>query len=170
MSLSIQARALCQLNRVDLAECFAAGEPVLPDAIVGYRYRGVSLGLPTWVERLSWKKFAKTFYRHESGAIRGWNLRMEQDSLDEPWRAQIKNGAEWRFGPYQLAQEGESDHVEIDYSKGSSGLSPMRRLRDPLRRLDDSCDLLLGASLVDLGFGKRLSTPSWFLLERDQAL
>jgi hypothetical protein len=82
----------------------------------------------------------------------------------------MKKGAEWRFGPYQLAQEAGSDHMEIHYGRGSTGLSPLRRLRDPLRRLDEDCDLLLGASLVDLGFGKRLSTPSWFLLERDEAL
>jgi hypothetical protein len=170
MSLSQSGLALCALHRSDLELLFREGQVVDPETIVGYRYRGVSLGLPEWIERLTWKKFAKTFYRHASGAVRGENLRIEQDELAKPWRVQTKKGQQLRFGPYELAREGSSDHVEIDYSRGSQGLSPLRRLRDPLRRLDEQGDLLLGASLVDLGFGRRLATPSWFLLERDQEL
>ena len=170
MSLSSTGLNLCALSRHEIARRFSEGQVVIPDSLVGYRYRGVSLGLPEWVERLSWKKFAKTFYRHSSGKIRGVNLRMEQDGLDKDWTVKRRRGSEWSFGPYELTQTDGSEHIEIHYGKGSKGLSPLRRLRDPLRRLDDSGDLLLGASLVDLGFGKRLATPSWFLLERDRPL
>jgi hypothetical protein len=170
MSLSPEALALCDLSRAELASKFDAGGVVDPEAIAGYRYRGVSLGLPGWVERLSWKKFAKTFYRDASGAIRGMNLRIEEDGLDKAWRVQRKRGREWSFGPFEVCQEKGSQHLELDYGRGSQGLSPLRRLRDPLRQLDDKGDLLLGASLVDVGFGKRVATPSYFLLERDEAL
>ncbi len=170
MTLSPTGLSLCSLSRAELAQRFAEGQVANPDSIVGYRYRGVSLGLPEWALRLSWKKFAKTFYRHSSGKIRGENLRMQQDGLDKAWSVQRKRGRELRFGPYELAQEQDSEHLEIHYGRGSTGLSPLRRLRDPLRRLDDSGDLLLGASLVDVGFGRRLATPSWFLLERDRPL
>lgn len=170
MTLSSEARKLCSLTRAQLQERFDTGRPVIPEAIEGYRYRGVSLGLPAWIEKLSWKKFAKTFYRDERGAIRGVNLRIEQDSFDLPWRPQIKKGVAWSFGPFQLADVPGTEHIEIDYGLGSKGLSLMRRLRDPLRSLDDSGDLLLGCSHVDIGLGRRLTTPSWFLLERDQPL
>ena len=121
------------------------------------------------MEELTWKKFAKTFYRHANGKVRGVNLRMVQDGLNNPWRVQTKHGEPWSFGPFELATEKEGRHIEIHYGRGSEGLSPLRRLRDPLRRLDAEGDLLLGMSLVDVGFGRRLATPSWFLLERDEA-
>ena len=170
MTLSSDGTAVCSLSRSALADRFAAGAVVDPKTIEGYRYRGVSLGLPTWIEKLTWKKFAKTFYRHPDGQVRGVNLRMVQDGLHNPWRVQMKKGKPWSFGPFELATEEGSAHLEIHYGRGSEGLSPLRRLRDPLRRLDDKGDLLLGMSLVDVGFGKRLATPSWFLLERDEAL
>ena len=103
MTLSSEAKALCALSRSELQQRFDAGDAIVPESIEGFRYRGVSLGLPAWVERLSWKKFAKTFYRDEHGHTRGWNIRIEQDSFDLPWRARIKKGKEWSFGPFQLA-------------------------------------------------------------------
>jgi hypothetical protein len=170
MSLSTEALALCEMSRPELAKRFRRGVLVDPQAIVGYRYRGVSLGLPTWVERLSWKKFAKTFYQHESGKVRGFNLRIRQDGLAQPWQVLNKDGSPWSFGPFEVAEERGTGHMELHYGRGSQGLSPLRRLRDPLRMLDGRGDVLLGSSLIDMGFGRRLATPSWFLLERDGAV
>ncbi len=170
MSLSAEALALCQLSRSELALRFSDAAAVDPEAIVGFRYRGVSLGLPEWVIRLSWKNFSKTFYRHDGGRVRGLNLRIRQDALSQPWHVLQKGGRDYSFGPFEVAKEEGTDHVELHYGRGSQGISPLRRLRDPLRMLDDKGDLLLGASHVDLGFGRRVATPSWFLLERDQAL
>jgi hypothetical protein len=171
MSLSSIAHEYCGLSRRELRQHFEDGEPVDPSSIEGYRYRGVSLGLPEWAIRLSWRKFAKTFYRDpESDLLRGWNVRIEQDDLSQPWRSQMRRGQERRFGYYQVMGVPGSEHIEIDYGLGSRGISPLRRLRDPLRRLDDRGDLLLGLSQVDIGFERRLSTPSWFLLERDSEL
>jgi len=158
------------MSRLQLAQLFAEASPVSPSAIEGYLYRGVSLGLPAWVEALSWKKFAKAFVRDDAGGVHGWNVRIEQDALTLPWRAKQRRGKEWRFGPFGLNSSSPSGDVELDYSLGTRGLSPLRRLRDPLRRLDAESDLLLGRSLVDVGLGRRLATPSWFVLERDQLL
>lgn len=168
MTLSAQAKSICAMSRKELSQVFEDAPPVDVNRIADYRYRGVSLGLPSWIERLSWKKFAKTFVRSEDGSIGGWNLRIEQDDLDSPWRPQMKRGREWRFGYFGVREVPNSQHVEIDYSLGTRGLSPLRRLRDPLRSLDDNGDLLLGRSLVDIGIARRLGTPSWFVLERDQ--
>ena len=52
--------------------------------------RGISLGLPAWVERLSWKKFAKAFHRDpRTQRLRGWNVRIEQGALQ---RARPRGG------------------------------------------------------------------------------
>ncbi len=168
MTLSEKALDVCTKSRGQLAELFEDAGPVDLSTIAGYCYRGVSLGLPTWIEKLSWKKFAKSFVLENDGSVRGWNVRTEQDALDMPWRPQLKRGKEWRFGPFGVRKTTNSVHVEIDYSLGTKGLSPLRRLRDPLRRLDARGDVLLGRSLVDIGFAKRLGTPSWFVLERDR--
>tara|TARA_R110002073_G_scaffold177151_3_gene334998 strand:- start:33635 stop:34174 length:540 start_codon:yes stop_codon:yes gene_type:complete len=168
MTLSAQAKNICALSRKELAQVFEDASAVDVDSIAGYRYRGVSLGLPKWIEKLSWKKFAKTFVRSNDGTVSGWNLRIEQDTLDTPWRPQMKRGAEWRFGNFGVCAIPNSPHIEINYGLGTSGLSPLRRLRDPLRSLDKDGDLLLGRSLVDVGIARRLGTPSWFVLERDQ--
>jgi len=170
MSLSEKSLAYCALARDELHDLFSDALPTVLETIEGYRYRGVSLGLPAWVERLSWKKFAKSFVRGESGQVHGWNVRMEQDSLDLPWRPQLRDGIERRFGYFGLRSIPASDHVEIDYGMGTHGLSPMRRLRDPIRSLDANGDVLLGHSLIDVGLGRRIQTPSWFLLERDLRL
>lgn len=170
MSLSEKALDLCSMSRSELESIFETASPVALEQIEGYRYRGVSLGLPGWVETLSWKKFAKAFERRSDGLVHGWNLRIEQDDLSLPWRPRMKRGQEWRFGPFGMRLVPGSDHVEIDYGLGTKGLSPLRRVRDPLRSLDDEGNLLLGCSQVDLGIGKRLGTPSWFVLERDQPL
>ncbi len=170
MSLSEKSLAYCAFSRDELHDLFRDALPTVLETIEGYRYRGVSLGLPSWVERLSWKKFAKSFVRSQSGQVHGWNVRIHQDDLDLPWRPQLRDGIEWRFGSFGLRFMPGSDHVEIDYGMGTGGLSPMRRLRDPIRSLDANGDVLLGHSLIDVGLGRRIATPSWFLLERDVAL
>ncbi len=166
---SEQCLELCNVRRPKLSEIFAGASPVALESIANYRYNGISLGLPGWVERLSWKKFCKDFIRKSDGSVHGWNVRVEQDGLQSPWQPQQRRGKEWRFGPFGVRTACTSPHLEIDYSHGTSGFSPLRLLRDPLRSLDASGDILLGRSLVDVGGGRRLSTPSWFVLERATA-
>lgn len=149
-----------ELSRAELAARFAAGKPVEPDAIAGWIYRGTSLGLPRWIERLSWIKFAKAFSR-EGDQVRGWNIRIEQDGLDRPWRPQLRDGRAVTFGPFVAIRDQRG--TVLDYGLGGGGL---RALRDPLVALDDRGDVLLGRSLLALGT-RTLATPSYFLLERD---
>ena len=53
--------ALLDLSGADLARRFAQGHPLQAQDLAGFEYRGVSLGLPAFVERLSWKTFVKAF-------------------------------------------------------------------------------------------------------------
>jgi len=157
------AAELGRLSNDELAEVMASAPAFDPVPLAGSVYRGTSLGLPGWIERLTWKKFAKAFAR-EGDRLRGWNIRVEQDALDRPWRPRRRAGAPITFGPF--AVEITPAGVVLDYNV-PGGL--LRALRDPLIALDDDADLLLGRSLIAIG-GRRLPTPSFFTLERDRTL
>ena len=82
----------------------ARAHPLDPDALAGSQYFGVDLSLPPWVNKLLWKTFRKAFFRDpETGAIRGWNVRMEQQGIDGP-RVPKKNrdGSDLTFAHYEL--------------------------------------------------------------------
>ncbi|HET9986970.1 MAG TPA: hypothetical protein VFQ65_00580, partial [Kofleriaceae bacterium] len=147
----------------ELAAVMAGGHRFDPDAAAGWVYRGTSLGLPALVEKLSWVKFAKAFHR-DGASVRGWNIRIEQDPLDRPWRPKLRRGAPITFGAFELIEDRAG--IVLDYG-GERGV--LRVLRDPLVALDDRADVLFGRSFVAVG-GRTVPTPSYFLLERDTPL
>lgn len=171
----ITAADLLHMSRAELMGLLRNGHAIDADALEGHTYNGVSLGLPRLVERLTWKKFGKTFYRDpDTGVLRGWNVRMMQTPLTEPWRPRLKGSAPVTFGPYHVTHpEGGEDYdagLTIDYSCGGRARSAMARLRDPIVAVNPgSADLLLGWTYVDLG-GPRLGTPSFFSLQRGDRL
>jgi hypothetical protein len=167
MISQLDGAAVCSLDRGALLELLLGGHAIDPASLDGWVYRGVSLGLPAWVDRLAWKTFAKAF---EGG--RGWNVRMQQDVF-EPLRD--RRGAPRCFGHFAvtpLPPVGDlslpvSRGVLLDYGRGGNGrLDPVRFLRDPLVALSPGDpNRLLGCSLVEVG-PARFTTPSFFLLER----
>lgn len=163
----------------ELAARLAGGSPVTLEAIAGFVYRGTSLGLPRWMEALSWVSFQKTFLRDEAtGRVFGWNVRLEQTGLHGPSQPQLDRAGEpRRFGAYEVyAAEGPAPRpyptgaLLIDYARAPAhALDPLRWVRDPLVSLDDGAgDVLFGWSYVALASG--VSTPSYFLLEREKPL
>ena len=165
---------LLAMRRRELARVLAGGHAIDPGALADTEYRGISLGLPRWVERLTWKTFQKTFHRDErTGELRGWNVRVEQRGLDAPTTALVRKGERFTFGHYRVvplpvvAPRGIRAGLLIDYSP-ERGL--MSRMRDPIVALDEgSVERLLGWSYLDLG-PLRVPTPSFFLLEREGPL
>ena len=168
------------LNRKQLLDALMNGHPIDKAALDDTEYKGVSLGLPSWAEKLSWKTFKKTFHRDpNTGALRGWNVRIEQAGVDgayEPKRNADGSPVTWGF--YQVVPaeglnvpHGVDQGLLIDYGLGGNGrFSPLSRLRDPLVAINPgNVELLLGWSYVDFGFA-RLGTPSFFSLSRDGAL
>ncbi len=162
------------MSRRDLAGLLRGGRPIAPRALDDTQYRGISLGLPAWMERLSWKTFQKTFHRDpRTGELRGWNVRVEQRGLDATSVARIRRGVPWSFGHYRVVAMHDGVPRElrtgllIDYSP-EGGLAG--RVRDPLVALDEgSTERLLGWSYLDLGLFS-VPTPSYFLLEREGRL
>ncbi len=157
-----------------LASTLRQGYAIDASRLDDSQYRGISLGLPAWMERLSWKTFQKTFHRDpRSGQLRGWNVRVEQRGLDASSVPRVRKGAAWSFGHYRVVElservpRGLRTGLLIDYSP-EGGLAG--RVRDPIVALDEgSVQRLLGWSYVDLGLFC-LPTPSYFLLEREGPL
>ncbi len=171
--------ALMQMDGTDLMRALESGHPIDPSALDDMEYRGVSLGLPSFVERLSWKTFKKVFHRDpQTSALRGWNVRIEQTGdVHGDYVPMERRGVPHTFGHFEVVDaRGHQmpcaiDGLLIHYGLGRNGaLNPIRRLRDPLVALEPgSADLLLGWSYVDLGM-KRVGTPSFFVLSRDRTL
>jgi hypothetical protein len=156
--------ALLDASGSTLARTLAAAAPVTAEALTGFQWRGISLGLPGVVEALTWKTFVKVFVDEGAGATpRGWNLRIRQTGLDGPVEI-IK-----RFGHFGI-QGAPSDPrwpkgtALLDYSPEGG---PMGRVRDPLGAL--GADTVLGWTYVSVA-GRVLGTPSYFLLQRDRPL
>lgn len=171
------AADLLTMSAAQLRGLLAEGHPIDPRALDDTEYRGVSLGLPHLVEQLTWKKFKKTFHRDRArDVLRGWNVRCEQNGLDEPWLDRQRDGTPVTFGPFEVVAATGARlpaHARrgllIDYGRGGN-LPPLSRLRDPIVALRaGDATLLLGWSYLDLGFSN-LGTPSFFSLEYEGPL
>ena len=168
-----------RMNRRELLNVLRDGHPIAPDGIADAAYRGISLGLPAWVDRLAWKTFQKTFHRDPAtGHLRGWNVRIEQRGYEAPSVALRKNGQPFCWGHYRVVTPakpapriGRSRGLLIHYGLGgNAALDPTNRVRDPLVAITrDNPNMLLGWSYVDLGV-LSFGTPTFFLLEREGPL
>lgn len=170
---------LLTMNKTELTRLLGSSHPVDPATLDDTEFRGVSLGLPRFVERLTWKTFRKVFHRDPTtGVLRGWNVRIVQRGVDGPYEPMERRGEPKTFGHYRVVpMEGYRcprpcpNGLMLDYGLGgNSALDFVRLLRDPVVAVNEgSADLLLGWSYLDLGI-LRLGTPSFFSLERDRPL
>jgi hypothetical protein len=170
-------KSLRTADHAELRRRIVEGHPVDPAALEGYAFRGTSLGLPSFVERLTWKTFQKTFYRHRrTGKLVGWNVRLAQDGIDAPSRPKRRRGEPIVQWPYEVT---ESDGVPmppgfdrglvIDYGRAPN-LPQQRLVKDPLVALEaGNADALIGVSYVVIG-GRCIETPTYFTLERDHRI
>lgn len=174
----MNAKELLELDRRALARLLREGHAIDPTKLDDTIYRGVSLGLPGVVEAATWKTFEKVFLRDpKTGALRGWNVRIEQTGLEPPFTPKLEGGRPVTFGHYvvrQLEDEVPEDvprGLMIDYGLGGNRRwDPTARLRDPIVALrEGSVELLLGRSYVQV-LGRAVATPSFFSLERDGPL
>jgi hypothetical protein len=94
------------LQRMDaraLHRVMEQGFPLDHDKLADTQYQGVDLSLPPLMNRLLWKTFRKTFHRDPvTGALRGWNYRMEQTGIDGPRVPMRRKGKNWSFAHYEV--------------------------------------------------------------------
>lgn len=141
---------LIGLNATGLYKRLQTGFAIDPRALDDSRYLGTSLGLPAFVDRLTWKTFEKTFHR-DAEVLRGWNVRLQQDT-NEAMQVRGPGGRHVpkTFGHYRVHDEGA--RLLLDY-----GL-----LKDPLVALiEGDVQWLFGRTLVG-----PIPTPSYFVLQR----
>jgi len=175
----LKAGDLLEASARELREAFRTGYAFDASALDDTEYKGVSLNMPRFVEKLTWKKFKKVFHRDpETGHLRGWNVRLEQNALEAPCVAKTRRGAPFTFGHFRVVEAGGrkmpvpgKPPLVLDYALGeNSALDFMRFVRDPIVALNpDDPRLLLGCMYVELG-PLRIPTPSFFTLEWERAL
>ena len=162
-----------RMSRRELSAVLCHGYPIDPAALDDTEYDGVSLGLPEWVERLTWKRFMKVFHR-DGAHLRGWNVRIEDGPLTEPWVKQTRGGQPRTFGHFRVVPAAGhpmpkpcDQALLIHYGLGGNlPWDATARMRDPLVAVNPgSVELLLGWSYLDLGRA-RVPTPSYFSLRR----
>ncbi len=166
------------LSRRELVDRLVHGHPIDPRALDDSEYRGVSLGLPAAIERITWKVFKKAFHRDPAdGVLRGWNVRLEQRGVGGPCVPLVRRGKPLTFGHFRVrptdarTPHGLAGRLLLDYGLGRNPrLDPTALVRDVIVALEPGrADRLLGWMYLELG-GVRARTPSFFLLEREGPL
>lgn len=168
---SSEFQRVAMLDRRALETLMLQGERPELDALPGWEYRGLNIGLPARL--LGIQKFIKGFFRPPRGEVCGYNVRVRQNGPAAPWVTMPIGEVPRRFGFYRvtLVAPGVRDSAYprallLDYGQGGNGrLSPLSTLRDYLVRVTPGSDeVLLGKAFMALG---RSRLPvGYFLLER----
>ncbi len=167
----MQTEMLRQMSVTELREVFRNGVSFNPSRLEDTEYVGVSLGLPSVVERLSWTTFMKVFHR-DGDIVRGWNVRLRQTGIDGAVEPLLRSGVPHTFGHFLVRRSNTGERrshspstVLLDYTAFLQSPALML-MRDPLVSLDGGLgDRLLGFSYVALGC-TTVRTPSFFVLQR----
>ena len=168
---SFDFQRVATLDRRALETVMLQGERPGLDALPGWEYRGMNIGIPARL--LSIQKFIKGFRRLPGGEVAGYNVRVRQNGPAGPWVALPSDDAPRRFGFFCVtpvaptARDNTYLHaLLLDYGRGGNGrLNPLATLRDYLVRVAPrSDDVLLGKAFMAVG---RLRVPvGYFVLER----
>jgi hypothetical protein len=166
-------------NQKELYQALLNGYAINPAELADYQYRGISLGLPAWVDRLAWKTFRKVFHGDpELGLLRGWNVRLEQTGIEGPSVPMVRKGSLRSFGHYIVRPLSDyrlpdplQEGLMLDYGAGlNRRFRPSNCIRDPIVSLEpNNSALLLGRSYLQLGHQLK-ATRSYFLLVREGSL
>lgn len=168
--------SLCLARPDDLELIMRLGTPPKLTDLVDWEFKGYNHGDIT--DLLGIRKFKKGFYRKDKSqnieeGIDGYNVKVIQNNLGEPWIDVIKSGDSVKHGWYRAEPCNLRDFdnkypnsVLLNYGKGGNFfLDPSGMLRDYLVKVyPDNKDLMLGKAFFALGqlrfFG------GYFILER----
>ena len=174
----ITVEELLVADRRRLMELLRGGHPIDPESLDDTVYEGIALGLGRIVERLTWKKFAKTFCR-DGGHLRGWNVRLQQTGWTDPGVPMLdRKGDALTFGHYHVLPaagrrfgKGWSGGDYLDYGvAGNTLLDVARFTYAPLVTVPGgNGDLLLGWEVFKLG-PLRLPLPLYWALQYEGTL
>lgn len=175
---------LSDLRSMSQDELFALihrAAPFDPTAIEDSTYTGIDLSMPAWFHRLAWRYFRKTFHRDRgTGALRGWNVRVEQTGAETPPAPlRDRRGRPRTFGHYEVRSavgrsfpRGWRGAHYLDYAvAGNAWLDwPARAGYCPLVAVNPgSVDLLLGWEVFQV-LGLSVPLPDVWVLKREGSL
>ena len=168
MKIPESAKPLLDASLFGLHRALRAGHAIDEGVLDDHEYLGISVGMPRFIEKLSWKTFTKTFHRDpETRELRGWNVRMEQTGIEGEAipmkRPKSATDEPFTWGHYRVYPEGRG--MMIDYGVPGNPFF-VSRMRDPLVAIvPGDPSVLLGVSYFDLGLF-RVLTPTYFVLVR----
>lgn len=153
---------LMSMSSSQLHEVMEQGHPLDFHAMAETQYLGVDLSLPGFMRKLLWHTFRKTFHRDpETGVLRGWNVKMEQNGIDGPAVPLTdRRGQPKTFGHYQAKSavgiefpKGWQGPNFLDYGAAGNPFFDVARLGyTPLIAVNEgSSDLLLGWEIFKIG-------------------
>ena len=143
------------------------------DELEGWEFRGYNVNPAS--ELIRARKFKKGFYADpaDPAVMRGYNVKVEQNGLLNPWVDQLQHGSPVRHALYAVypVRANEKDNLYpqalmLNYGMGQNPpLDPSRVLRDYLVQVSpDNTDLYLGKAYAAIGPFR--SFGGWFILER----
>ncbi|MBW1808070.1 MAG: hypothetical protein JRJ87_07710 [Deltaproteobacteria bacterium] len=154
-----------------LEEVMLAAKGPDPESLAGWEFKGFnSMDLTTM---LGFRKFKKGFYK-DGGEVKGYNVKVKQNGLIDPWIDTVKKGNSVKHGWYDVypvrAEEVDNQYPNallLNYNADRNPkVDPSRVLRDYLVQVDpDNPDLLLGKAFV--AAGKKRVFVSYFILGRE---
>lgn len=102
--MTLTLEQVLNMKGSELFEIVQRGAPLDTDALADTTYTGIDLSMPELFHKLMWKSFRKTFHRDpESGALRGWNVKVEQTGWDAPPAPKRdERGKALTFGHYEV--------------------------------------------------------------------
>ena len=167
---------LAKMADAELEEIFKEGATPKFEDLVGWEFKGWNV--PRITRVLGFQKFKKGFFLDAGQTIdgfevSGYNVKVAQNKLDEPWTAKPSEQSPKRFGFYLVykVRPEERDNLYrnallLNYGKGKNPWwEPARLLRDYLVQPDpENNDLFLGKAYIALGPWRVF--PSFFIIER----
>jgi hypothetical protein len=179
--MTITLDELHDMNGDELFDIVRRGHPLDVDALADTTYTGIDLSMPKLFHRFMWKSFRKTFHRDPvSGALRGWNVKVEQTGWDTPPRPlRDKRGRALTFGHYEVRpaagmrfpKDWQGGHY-LDYHVAGNkpGDVPARFGYCPLVSVNaGDPELLLGWEVFKVG-PVYLPLRDFWVLKRERAL
>ena len=164
---------LCRSNTRTLEAVLRAGVMPRAEELACWEFRGYNVN--PGADLMGIRKFKKGFYWDpgDSSSLLGYNVKVTQNGLLNPWIARLQAGEPVRHALYTIypVRTWERDKLYpnalmLDYGKGHNPLwDPSRLLRDYLVQVSaDDPDLMLGKAYLAMGPARVFG--GFFVLER----
>lgn len=175
--MALTYKDLCTSSKAQLEQYMKDAKGPSLESISGYEFRGFNVLAPhekLVMTILGNVRFIKCFFpAKDGGAMQGYNLKVKNGGLDDPWSTVPNEQSPARLGVYRVYatrnREGKNlypNAVFLDYAQPENGLFSGSTIDDYVVQPDPANpDLLLGKAYTRLGI---MTPATFFVLERLQ--